>query len=162
MHYAAGSSTKRTCSNMKKTTKTICAIYLMRECWRASRNSQLARSGHTNSRDLLRYVCVFAVVHLESPGDRHLGLRIGPLSPSTCALHVHQLIHSLCLPQFSLFMSTLTTLSTFYYAGTAAWKIHLSHDKHRSSAAVAPAPSYNANTAKVLSPEVAFRGSGTA
>ncbi len=46
----------------------------------------IGQVGHTNSETCCDIcVCVFAVVHLESPGDRHLGLWSGPLTPSTCA-----------------------------------------------------------------------------
>jgi hypothetical protein len=125
--------------------------------------------------DMCVCVCVFAVVHLESPVNRHLELRNGPLTPSTCALHVRQPIHPLYLPQISMLLSLLSTLKILYFAAIGAWTIHLSRDIHRlsvfgrSPAAVAPTPAkptiiVNACTAAVSSsidvlPTAALRSS---
>ena len=84
-------------------------------------------------------MCVFVVVHLEHPEDRRLGLWNGPLTPSTCALHVQQPIHLLFVPQISVFSSLISTLKMLYGGAIGAWNIHLSKGKSKS-AAVAPAP----------------------
>ncbi len=89
-------------------------------------------------------VCVFAVVHLESPGDWHLELSYGTphLARTRCMCNNHFILvfwgylgYPLRSLQFSMFLSVVSTLRILFMTVTSAWRIHL-----RPSAAVAPAP----------------------